>query len=149
MPPCSIYGTEVFEVNEALRDIAIGFASKAKLNDSALAVAYRAKYNSISAYAAATARPSVLKGDVATSDVYYSGTLLGEAVENVTKLYTNGSGVYCTVSIVLTPITTEGETDKGLDCARGQCLAGSLAAFVLSQPDRLQPHHRHAHGVRF
>lgn len=95
---CSIYGTEVFEVNEALRDIAIGFASKAKLNDSALAVAYRAKYKSTSAYAAATAGPSVLKGDVATSDVYYSGTLLSEAVENVTKLYTNGSGLYCMVS---------------------------------------------------
>ena len=96
--PDSIYGTEVFEVNEALRDIAIGFASKAKLNDSALAVAYRAKYNSVAAYAAATAGPPVLKGDVATGDVYYSGTLLSEAVENVTKLYTNGSGIYCTVS---------------------------------------------------
>jgi purine nucleoside permease len=95
---CSIYGTEVFEVNEALRDIAVGFASKAKLNDSSAAVAYRAKYASISAYAAATAGPSVVKGDVATSDVYYSGTLLSEAVENVTKLYTNGSAVYCTVS---------------------------------------------------
>jgi len=48
---CSIYGTEVFELNEALRDMAVGFAKKAKLNDSALAVAYRAKYASISAYA--------------------------------------------------------------------------------------------------
>jgi hypothetical protein len=144
---CSIYGTEVFEVSEALRDMAIGFASKAKLNDSALAVAYRAKYKSISAYAAATAGPSVLKGDVATSDVYYSGTLLSEAVENVTKLYTNGSAVYCTVSMLPMPITV-GHTDRGPDCTRGQCLAGSLAAFVLSQPDRLPPHHRHAHSVR-
>jgi purine nucleoside permease len=95
---CSIYGTEVFEVNEALRDIAVGFAKKAKLNDSALAVAYRAKYASLSAYAAATAAPSVVACDVVTSDVYYSGTLLSEAAENVTKLYTNGSAVYCTVS---------------------------------------------------
>jgi purine nucleoside permease len=95
---CSIYGTEVFEVNEALRDIAVGFAKKAKLNDSALAVAYRAKYASFSAYAAATAAPSVVACDVVTSDVYYSGTLLSEAAENVTKLYTNGSAVYCTVS---------------------------------------------------
>ena len=96
---CSIYGTEVFEVNEALRDMAIDFASKAKLNDSATAVAYRAKYSSDSAYAAAAAGPSVVKGDVATSDVYFSGTLLGESVENTTKLYTNGSGVYCMVSV--------------------------------------------------
>ena len=95
---CSIYGTEVFELNEALRSKAIAFASKAKLNDSALAVAYRAKYASISAYAAATAAPSVVACDVATSDVYYSGTLLNEAVENIAKLYTNGSAVYCTVS---------------------------------------------------
>ena len=95
---CSIYGTEVLELNEALRDMVIGFAKKARLNDSALAVAYRAKYASISAYAEATAAPSVVACDVATSDVYYSGTLLSEAVENVTKLYTNGSAVYCTVS---------------------------------------------------
>ncbi|WES04380.1 hypothetical protein PX690_21385 [Bacillus velezensis] len=33
--------------------------------------------------------------DTATSDVYYSGTLLGEAFENTTTLLTNGSGVYC------------------------------------------------------
>lgn len=93
--PQNIYGTEVFEVNEALRDMAISFASKATLNDSAAAIAYRANYASISAYTAATTGPSVVKGDVATSDVYYSGTLLSESVENTTKLLTNGSGVYC------------------------------------------------------
>lgn len=42
--PGSIYGTEVFEVNDALRQIAIGFASKASLNDSATAATYRANY---------------------------------------------------------------------------------------------------------
>ena len=36
--------------------------------------------------------------DVATSDVYFSGALLSEAFENTTKLYTNGSGVYCTTA---------------------------------------------------
>ena len=96
--PQNIYGTEVFEVNEALRDIAIGFASKATLNDSAAAVAYRAHYASEPLYAAATVGPSVLAGDVATSDVYFSGTLLSEAFENTTKLFTNGSGVYCTTA---------------------------------------------------
>jgi purine nucleoside permease len=115
---CSIYGTEAIELNEALRDRAVGFASKAKLNDSALAVAYRAKYASISAYAAATTRPSVVACDVATSDVYYSGNLLSEAVENVTKLYTNGSAVYCTVSAHSRFYHREAQIDQYLDSTR-------------------------------
>lgn len=94
--PTSIYGTEVFEVNVALRDIAVQFASAGKFNDSAAAVAYRAHYaNASNVYAAATKKPGIITCDVATSDVYYSGTLLGEAFENTTKLFTNGSGVYC------------------------------------------------------
>lgn len=95
--PTSIYGTEVFEVNEALRDIAVKFATGSKFNDSSDAVAYRAHYaqNPNNIYAAATKKPGVITCDVATSDVYYSGTLLGEAFENTTKLFTNGSGTYC------------------------------------------------------
>lgn len=95
--PTSIYGTEVFEVNEALRDIAVGFASKATLNDTSDAIAYRAHYadEGVTIYEAATKAPSIITCDVATSDVYYSGALLGEAFENTTSLYTNGSGVYC------------------------------------------------------
>lgn len=46
-------------------------------------------------YQAATQPPGLLKCDSATSDVYYSGVLLGETFENTTKLFTNGSGVYC------------------------------------------------------
>ena len=96
--PQSIYGTEVFEVNDALRQLAIGFASTAKLNDSAAAIAYRANYASANAYQAGSQAPSVIGCDVATSDVYFSGTLLSEAFENTTKLFTNGSGVYCTTA---------------------------------------------------
>ncbi|KAA8576172.1 hypothetical protein EYC84_006327 [Monilinia fructicola] len=99
--PWLIYGTEVFEVNEPLRDLAVGFAQRASLNDSATSIAYRARYASNStsaganAYQAATHAPTVITCDTATSDVYYSGTLLGEAFENTTALFTNGSGVYC------------------------------------------------------
>lgn len=93
--PGSIYGTEVFEVNEALRDIAVSFASNATYNDSSAAVAYRANYATGDRYAAATKAPGIITCDVATSDVYYSGTLLGEAFENFTTLMTNNSGVYC------------------------------------------------------
>lgn len=58
--PESIYGTEVFEVNDALRHIAAGFAKTAKLNDSSSAVAYRANYASTAAYKAGTKKPSVV-----------------------------------------------------------------------------------------
>jgi hypothetical protein len=40
--PQSIYGTEVFEVNDALRKLAVKFAQTATLNDSDSAVEYRA-----------------------------------------------------------------------------------------------------------
>jgi len=93
--PQSIYGTEVFEFNEPLRQLAIGFAQKAKLNDSADAVAYRALYANNTAYHAATLAPSIVACDGATSDVYYSGTLLGEALGDYLTLVTNGTGVYC------------------------------------------------------
>jgi purine nucleoside permease len=34
--------------------------------------------------------------DTATSDTFWSGNLLGEAFEGTTKVFTNGSAVYCT-----------------------------------------------------
>ncbi len=94
--PTILYGTEVLEVNEALRDLAYSYAIKANLSDNADAVEYRAKYvASGEVYAAATEPPSVVKCDTATSDVYYSGALLSEAFENTTTSWTNGSGAYC------------------------------------------------------
>ncbi|KAH3977424.1 hypothetical protein HBH70_152330 [Parastagonospora nodorum] len=94
--PRSIYGTEVFEVNDALRKHAVSFAKTAILNDSAEAIAYRAKYATPSGiYAAGTQPPSVVECDVATSDNYFTGRLLGEAFSNYTRLVTNGTGVYC------------------------------------------------------
>ncbi|KAJ5855359.1 uncharacterized protein N7529_009303 [Penicillium soppii] len=94
--PTSIYGTEVFEVNAELRTIAANFARKANLSDSATAQAYRRHYKTPSGkYKAATLPPSVVECDVATSDVYYSGNILGSAFENTTKVLTNGTGDYC------------------------------------------------------
>jgi purine nucleoside permease len=97
--PTSIYGTEVFEVNEDLRSIAAGFARQANFSDSSAAKAYRAHYATESGeYQAATVAPGVVECDVATSDVYYSGNILGNAFENTTKLYTNGTGDYCSTA---------------------------------------------------
>lgn len=61
-------------------------------------MAYRANYASTSAYEPGSQGPSVVGCDGATSDVYFSGALLSEAFENTTKLFTNGSGVYCTTA---------------------------------------------------
>lgn len=93
--PKSIYGTEVFEINANLQRLAANFARNASLNDSAQAVSYRSNYIS-DLYSPARETPSVKECDVATSDVYYSGRLLGEAFSNYTSLATNGTGVYCT-----------------------------------------------------
>ncbi|KAL4808286.1 purine nucleoside permease [Aspergillus unguis] len=95
--PSSIYGTEVFEVNSELRSIAAKLAKNATLADSESAKKYRALYASESGiYDAATKDPFVIECDVATSDVYYSGRLLGEAFSNTTDTLTNGKGLYCT-----------------------------------------------------
>ncbi|KAL4965047.1 purine-nucleoside phosphorylase [Aspergillus stella-maris] len=95
--PSSIYGTEVFEVNDKLRSIAADFARNATLADSEAAKKYRALYASKSGiYDAATKEPTVIECDVATSDVYYSGRLLSEAFSNTTDVLTNGKGTYCT-----------------------------------------------------
>ncbi|CAG7929457.1 unnamed protein product [Penicillium olsonii] len=94
--PTNIYGTEVFEVNSELRTIAADFARKANLSDSTTAQAYRPRYKTPSGkYKAATLPPSIIECDVATSDVYYSGNILGSAFENTTKVLTNGTGDYC------------------------------------------------------
>jgi purine nucleoside permease len=96
--PQTIYGTEVFELNTALQSMAVDFAKAASLNDSDAAVAYRANYATDEIYAAGAEAPAVYACDVATSDVYYSGRLLGEAFGNFTTLLTNGSGVYCSTA---------------------------------------------------
>ena len=103
--PASIYGTEVMELNEALRDAAYGFALNTTLSDDMNSTLYRQKYkgngkgdgigSDSSEYLAAIETPSVVRCDSATSDVYFSGKLLSEAFENVTTLMTNGSGQYC------------------------------------------------------
>ncbi len=93
--PGFIYGSEVMELNEALRDIAYTFAAKAQLADNHESKEYRKKYREREDFAAATLEPSIIKCDSATSDVYYSGTLLSEAFENITAAWTNSNGVYC------------------------------------------------------
>lgn len=109
--PSTLYGTEVMGLNAALGAAAFAYANaSARLVDGPGPAAYRALYaasnstghddnddnDKASLYRAATGAPSLLRCDVATSDVYYSGTLLAEAFENTTRLWTNQSALtYC------------------------------------------------------
>jgi purine nucleoside permease len=93
--PQTIYGTEVFELNEALRNMAVSFASSATLNDSETAIEFRKNFANVSMFEAATKSPSIITCDVAIADQFWSGSLLGDAFSNVTRLFTNGSAVYC------------------------------------------------------
>ncbi|KAL0571244.1 hypothetical protein V5O48_010714 [Marasmius crinis-equi] len=94
--PRAIYGTEVFEVNDALRHIAFDFAQKAKLNDTKAAQDYRSNYAPTPSFSIAARPPSFALCDTVTADAFWAGTLLAEAFENTTTSWTNGTGVYCT-----------------------------------------------------
>ncbi|KAK7024936.1 purine nucleoside permease [Favolaschia claudopus] len=95
--PGWIDGTEVFEVNDALRQVAMGFAQKATLTDTDECKRLRATYASSSSdvFAVGAAPPSIVPCDTLTSDTYWSGALLAESFENTTVVLTNGHGVYC------------------------------------------------------
>ncbi|KAJ7152265.1 purine nucleoside permease [Mycena crocata] len=92
-PPGSWDGTEVFEVNDALRQVAFNYAKNATLADTDAAKSARAKFKS---FGAGAAPPSVVLCDTATSDTFWSGNLLATAFEGTTKVFTNGAAKYCT-----------------------------------------------------
>lgn len=86
-----VYGTEVFELNFNVVDRFAHIASLQTLNDTDSAAAYREKYP----YAPANQTPSVVICSTGTSNVYWSGSVLGDAFYNYTLLMTNGSAHYC------------------------------------------------------
>lgn len=90
--PGNVYGTEVFEVNEKLRDRAVELASTAELNNGTeTTIAFRALYD----FEAAKSNPTVVKCDGLTSDNYFTGNVLGDYFSSYAKMMTNGSAVYC------------------------------------------------------
>jgi purine nucleoside permease len=94
--PKIIHGSEVFELNDDLRQVAISFARTASLEDSAAAAKNRALYSNSPGdiYHAATLDPSILEGDVTSSNVFFHGNLLCEGFEKVVKIYTSGKAEY-------------------------------------------------------
>ncbi|KAI8977734.1 purine nucleoside permease [Trametes punicea] len=94
--PGALYGTEVFEVNEDLRQMALEMAKAGKLVDDVKSQKYRANYAANPVFAAGAAPPSVVACDTATADVFWTGSILAEAFENTTRLFTNETATYCT-----------------------------------------------------
>ncbi|PKI85351.1 hypothetical protein MVES1_000052 [Malassezia vespertilionis] len=88
--PTQFYGTEVFELNSALQDKAQGIAQNLTLNDSNAAADFRKPYLT----QAATGPPAVFQGDVLTSDLYFTGELMGQMAANFTGVMTNHTGSY-------------------------------------------------------
>ncbi|KAL2841771.1 purine nucleoside permease [Aspergillus pseudodeflectus] len=95
--PKTVYGTEVFELDARLVDVAAGFARNASLADSDAARQYRRNYlTADNRYHAATQPPGIVQCDTSTSDVYFAGHILTSTFANTTKALTGGKGVYCT-----------------------------------------------------
>lgn len=90
--PSFDYGTEVFQMDEALLRKALQLSAHAMLEDSKDVGAYRKSYPG----APANAPPAVTQCDTASGDVWWSGKLLGQRVARVTRLFTDGHGDYCT-----------------------------------------------------
>ncbi|KAM0559908.1 hypothetical protein ACHAPJ_003858 [Fusarium lateritium] len=94
--PGIVHGSEVFELNGALRDYALSVAKTVTLEDSPKAAENRAlwKDSPDGIFNAATLKPSVLEGDVLSSNTFWHGHRLSEAMERVARVYTSGQGEY-------------------------------------------------------
>lgn len=93
--PGNVYGTEVFELNEKLRDRAVELAESVPLNNG---TDQNAKNRLLYDQEAARALPSVVKCDVLTSDNYFTGNVLGDYFAYYASLMTNGSAQYCSTA---------------------------------------------------
>ncbi|KAH6711719.1 purine nucleoside permease [Leptodontidium sp. MPI-SDFR-AT-0119] len=95
--PSHFTGSEVFELNDNLRKLAVSFARVADLVDSEAAVTNRALYaGSVDGVfdAAASQKPSIIEGDVTASNMFFHGRHLAEGFEDLVKLYTSGQAKY-------------------------------------------------------
>ncbi|KAJ4172562.1 hypothetical protein NW754_002763 [Fusarium falciforme] len=93
--PKMLYGTEVFELNGELRDYALSVARTVTLEDSPEAAKNRALWvGSPGIFQAASQQPSIIEGDVLSSNTFWHGHRLSDAMEKVTKVYTSGQANY-------------------------------------------------------
>ncbi len=110
-------GTEVFELNGKLADYALAATRNVELLDSDAAREYRKHYTEEAAIGA----PKVTICDTASSDTYWHGTKLGEAIAEWSKRLTDGKADYCTSQMednaTLTALKRAAEAGK-LDFSR-------------------------------
>ena len=107
------YGTEVFQLDEALLQRALALSRGAKLQDNDTAAAYRQQYPQVAARAA----PGVLQCDTLAGDTWWHGERLGVRAANWTRLLTDGKGTYC---------TTQQEDNATYEALRRGAAAGRL-----------------------
>lgn len=86
--PSNVYGTEVYELNENLRDRAIQLARTGELNNGTERnVEFRTLYEE----EAAKSSPSIVACDVYTSDNYYFGNELSDYFKSYGEMMTNST----------------------------------------------------------
>ncbi len=107
------YGTEVFQLDEALLQRALALSHDVKLEDNDAAAAYRKQYPQ----AAAQGAPSVLQCDTLAGDTWWHGERLGQRATRWTQLLTDGKGTYC---------TTQQEDNATYEALRRGAAAGRL-----------------------
>ncbi len=85
-------GTEVFQLNTDLVDVAYELSKDVELADSADAAAYRANYPDGTA---ARSEPFVTRCDSFSSSTFWHGKLMSDWAEWWSEMWTNGLGEYC------------------------------------------------------
>lgn len=90
--PANVYGTEVFELNEKLRDHAVELAKDSPLSNG---TEKNDEFRQLYEVSPAIDLPQIVKCDSLTSDNYFTGNVLGDYFVEYTKMITNGSATYC------------------------------------------------------
>ena len=85
------YGTEVYQLDDRLMEVALSLSRDVKLDDSDGAKAYRANYRA----APANQPPRVTQCDSMTGNNWFHGELLGQRAREWFKLLTDDRGTYC------------------------------------------------------
>lgn len=98
-PPQTLYGTEVYELNENLRSVAVDLAISITLQSSPAVKDYCSRYRPAGTVGdaecyPATMPPTVIEADVTSSNVFFHGNLLSEAFSNTCKVFTDNAAKY-------------------------------------------------------
>lgn len=94
--PRRLHGSDVFELNDGLREVAMSYAERATLKDSEGAAAHRKSFENAAKgiYNTATQGPKILRGDVLSANVFWHGYHISEGMTKIAKTYTSGKATY-------------------------------------------------------